>query len=151
MPKYGWNLLRKYEQKFAELLEQEKLTVSRRILRKDDSSLHPDDDALDDLKGSRREYTVPRSDESSHVRRWIRGNTKIGPVQVLKVCYHQGRYGVEIMIESLFRDWTVSWARIVNGINKYATERQKKFLLQSLRTEVQGNLSWRLNHDRHRL
>ena len=26
------------------------------------------------------------------------------------------------MIESLFRDRTVSWVRIVNGINKYVTE-----------------------------
>ena len=31
----------------------------------------------------------------------------------MKVCYHQGRYGVEIMLESLFRDRTVSWVRIV--------------------------------------
>ena len=53
---------------------------------------------------------------------WIRGNTKIGSVLGLMVCYHQGRYGVEIMIESVFRDRTVSWVRIVNGINKYVTE-----------------------------
>ena len=36
--------------------------------------------------------------------------------------HEQGRYGVEIMIESLFRDRTVSWVRIVNGINKYVIE-----------------------------
>ena len=27
-----------------------------------------------------REYTLPRSDESSQPKRWIHGNTKIGPV-----------------------------------------------------------------------
>ena len=52
------------------------------------------------------------------MRGWIRENTKIGPVLDVKVCYHHGRYGVEIMIESLFRDRTVSWVRLVNGINK---------------------------------
>ena len=29
---------------------------------------------------------------------------------------------MEIMIESLFRDRTVSWVRIVNGLNEYVTE-----------------------------
>ena len=38
------------------------------------------------------------------------------------VCFHQGRYGVEVKIESLFGDNTCSWVRIVNGINKYVTE-----------------------------
>ena len=33
------------------------------------------------------------------------------PVLDVKVCYHQGRYGVEIMIESLFRDRTISRVR----------------------------------------
>ena len=71
----------------------------------------PDDGASDEMKGSCREYTLPRSEESSRVRGWIRGNTKIGPVLDVKVCYHQGRYGVEIMIDSFFRDRTVSWVR----------------------------------------
>ena len=74
-----------------------------------------DGDTLDKLMGSCREYTLPRSDESSQVKGWIRGNTKIGPVLEVKVCYHQGRYGVEIKIEPLFRDRTCSWDRIVIG------------------------------------
>ena len=68
-----------------------------------------------------REYTLPRSKETSRVRGWICGNTKIGPVLEAKVCYHQGRYGIEIKIESLLRDRTVSWVRIVHGINRYVT------------------------------
>ena len=58
--------------------------------------------------------------------------TKIGPVLDVKVCYHQGRYGAEIMIESLFRDRTVSWARIVNGINKYVTETSEENPVESI-------------------
>ena len=48
----------------------------------------------------------------------------------MKVCYHQGSYGVEIKIQSLFRDRTVSWVRIVNGINKYVTETSETISLE---------------------
>ena len=134
------NVLREYEQNFAELPEQQKLTklssdagFSKNIERGQIFITH-DDDALDDLKGSCREYTLPRSEETSRVRGWIRGNTEIGPVLDVKVCYHQGRYGVEIMIESLFRDRTVSWVRIVNGINKFVTETSEEILVASVGT-----------------
>ena len=112
------NLLREYEQKFVELLEQKKLTklcsnsgFSKNI-EKRQFFITIDDDALDEMKGSCREYILPRSEESSCVRGWIRGNTKIGPVLDAKVCHHPERYGVEIMFESLFRDRTVSWVRV---------------------------------------
>ena len=58
-----------------------------------------DDTELDRLKGSCQEYTLPRSDQLSQVKGWIRGNTKIGPVLDVIVCHHQGRYGVEVMID----------------------------------------------------
>ena len=87
-----------------------------------------------------REYTTLLSEESPHVRRWIRGNTKIGPVLDVKVCYHQGRYGVEIMIESLFRDRTVSWVRIVNGSNKYVTETSQEIPVTSVENRGTGKL-----------
>ena len=48
-------------------------------------------------------------------------NTKIGPALEVAVSDHQGRYGIEIMINSLFDDGTCLWV-IVNGINKYVTE-----------------------------
>ena len=67
------------------------------------------------------------------MRGWIRGNTKICPVLDVKVCYHQGHYGVEIMIESLFRDRTVPWVRIVNGIKKFVTETSEEILVASVR------------------
>ena len=42
---------------------------------------------------------MPRN-EKSRVGGWILGNTKIGPVLDVKVCPHQERSGIEIMIES---------------------------------------------------
>ena len=48
------------------------------------------------------------------------------------VCYHQGRYRVEIMIESLFGDKTCFLVRIVNGINKYATETSEEAHFESI-------------------
>ena len=82
-----------------------------------------------------REYTLLRSDQSSQVKGWIHGNTKIGPVLDVMVCYHQGRYGIEIMIGSLFGDKTCSWVRIVNGINKYVTEMSEETHVESIGEE----------------
>ena len=42
-----------------------------------------------------REYTLPRGDESSTSRGWIRGNTKIGPVLEVTTNYHQGKPGID--------------------------------------------------------
>ena len=50
------------------------------------------------------------------------GTHKIGPAVEEAVSHHQGRYGIEIMIESLFGDGTCSWVMIVKGINKYVTK-----------------------------
>ena len=69
----------------------------------------------------------------------------------MKVYFHQGRHGVEIMIESLFRDRTVSSVRIVNGIHKYVTETSEEIPVASVETEVLGNLSRRPNHEKNRL
>ena len=45
-----------------------------------------------------REYTLPRDEETSEPKGWIRGNTKIGPVLEVTTCCLQGRYGVETRI-----------------------------------------------------
>ena len=65
-----------------------------------------------------REYTLPREEPASQPRRWIRGNTKIGPVLEVTTSYWHGKHGVEIRIISLSRDNTVSWVRISHGSNK---------------------------------
>ena len=88
------------------------------------------------MKNLCREYTLLRCEETSCVRGWIRGNTKIDPVLSVMVCFHQGRYGVEIMAESLFRDRTVSWVRIVNGIDKHVTETSQTIPLESVEHRV---------------
>ena len=49
----------------------------------------------------------------------IRGS---GPVLDKKICRHEYRYSIEVLNESLFRDRTASWVRIVSGIDKYVTE-----------------------------
>ena len=79
-----------------------------------------------------REYTQPRDHKATRARGWIRGITKFGPVLHVKVYPHQGRYCVDIMIESLFRDQTVSWVRIVNGMNKYVTETSEEIPIESV-------------------
>ena len=100
------NLLCEHEQKFADLPEQEKLTKlcsnAGFSNEKGQFFITLDDDTLDKLMGSCREFSLPRSDQSSQVKGWIRGNTKIGPVLEVTVCHHQGRYGVEIKIEPIF-------------------------------------------------
>ena len=45
-----------------------------------------------------REYTLPRSDESSQPRSWIQGNTRIGPV--LEVTTSICTANMELKLES---------------------------------------------------
>ena len=66
-----------------------------------------------------REYTLPRDEEASQPKGWIRGNTKIGPVLEVTTCCLHGKYGVEIRISSLKRDNSHSWVRISHGSNKF--------------------------------
>ena len=47
---------------------------------------------------------------------WTQINVRFGPVSDIKVCNKHGRYSIEV--QSLFRDQTESWIRIVNGIEK---------------------------------
>ena len=47
-----------------------------------------------------REYTLPRSDESSQPKGWIQGNTRIGPVLEITTSYLYGKHGIEIRIWS---------------------------------------------------
>ena len=65
-----------------------------------------------------REYTLPKDEKSSDPNGWIRGNTKIWPVLEVTTSYLQGKYGVEIRIESVNNDNSHSWVRISHGLNK---------------------------------
>ena len=69
-----------------------------------------------------REYTLPRSDESSQPKGWIQGNTKIGPVLEITTSCLYGKHGIEIRIWSLSEDNTQSWVRISHGSNKFVID-----------------------------
>ena len=60
--------------------------------------------------------------KSSDLKSWIRGNTKIGPVLEVTISYWQGKYGVEIGIESVNKDTSHMWVRIPHGLNKLVTD-----------------------------
>ena len=82
-----------------------------------------------------REYTLPRDDKSTDPKGWIRGNTKIGPVLEVTTSSLQGKYGVEIRIESANKDNSHSWVRISHGLNKLATD-----LIDKVRRQRAGDL-----------
>ena len=60
--------------------------------------------------------------KSSDPKGWIRGNTKIGPVLKITTSYLQGKYGLEIRIESINKDNSHSWVKISHGLNKLVTD-----------------------------
>ena len=139
------NLLQDYEQKFEQRPEDQKLSklcrdVGLKIVEKKQLFITIEEEGPDEMKNLCREFSLLRSEKASRVRGWIRGKTKIGPVFDAKVCRHQERYGIEVMVESLFRDRTVSRVRIVNGINKYVTETSKTISLESVEHRVTGKL-----------
>ena len=73
-----------------------------------------------------REYTLPFDESLSDPKGWIRGNTKIGPVLEVTTCCQQGKYGVEIRIESVNKDNSHSRVRISHGLKKLVTEFNKE-------------------------
>ena len=73
-----------------------------------------------------RVYILPRYENSPEPKGWIRVNTKIGPVLEVTTSYLQGKYGVEIRIESINKDHSHSWVRISHGLNKLVTDLSNK-------------------------
>ena len=47
---------------------------------------------------------------------------RFGPVSDIKVCNKYGRYSIEVQVQSLFKDQTESWIRIVNSVDKFVRE-----------------------------
>ena len=73
-----------------------------------------------------RKYTLPRDEKNQLTQKvGFEGNSKIGPVLEVTTCYLQGKYGVEIRIESV-NDHSHSWVRISHGLNKLVTDLDNK-------------------------
>ena len=119
--------MQEYERKFEKLPEDQKLS---KLCSEAGLSLVEIEQYFYSLpsprgKGNRsfcREYTMPRDQEGTRIKGWIQSNIRFGPVSDIKVCSRNGRYSVEVQVQSLFQDQTVSWIRIVNGIGKFVRE-----------------------------
>ena len=69
-----------------------------------------------------REYTLPRDDQASQPKGWIRGNVRIGPVLEVTTSFQHFKYGIEIRIKSVNIDNSHSWVRISYGTVKYVND-----------------------------
>ena len=113
-------LLQKYGERIEKLPQQDRLSkfcmdagflttveIRQYFMTKDTAEFSQFTDAV-----ACREYTLPRDEDTSEPKCWIRGNTKIGPVLEVTTCCLQGKYGVEIRIKSVNKDNSHSWVRI---------------------------------------
>ena len=121
------NLLQEYEQRFEKLSEDQKLSrlCSEAGLRLVEvgQSFH----ALPSPRGEGnqslcRKYTMPRDQEGTRIKGCIQSNVRFGSVSDINVCNNNGRYSIEVQVQSLFQDQTVSWIRSVNSIDKFVRE-----------------------------
>ena len=106
------DLLQKYQERLERLSQQNrviKICTDAGILTKVDDGRYfmtKDTEVFSQFTEpvTCREYTLPRDEKSSDPKGWIRGNTKIGPVLDVTTGYLQGKYGVEIRIESVNKE-----------------------------------------------
>ena len=119
-------LLQRYGERIEKLSQQDRLSkfctdagflttveVGQYFMTKDTETFSQFTDSV-----ASREYTLPRDEDTSEPKGWIRGNTKIGPVLEVTTCCLQGKYGVEIRIKPVNKDISHSWVRISHGLNK---------------------------------
>ena len=118
------DLLQRYQERIEKLSQQDrviKFCTDAGFLTKDTEEFSPFTDSV-----ACREFTLARDENLSDPKGWIRGNTKIGPVLEVTTCCLQGKYGVEIRIESMNKDYSHSWVRISHGLNKLVTNLNNK-------------------------
>ena len=116
-----------YERKFEHLSEDQKLSklcsgASLKLVERGPYFYTLETEEGQQMQHLCREYTMPRNEKGTRVKGWIRKNTRIGPILNKRVCYRDEQYSVEVQVPSLFQDDTVSWVRIVNGVDRYVTE-----------------------------
>ena len=120
------DLLQKYQERLERLSQQNRVIyfctdagflttvdVGQYFMTKDTEEFSQFTDSV-----ACREYTLPRDEDSSEPKVGFDENTKIGPVLEVTTSYLQGKYGVEIRIESVNKDNSHSLVRISHGLNK---------------------------------
>ena len=124
------NLLQKYKERVERLPQQDrgtKICTDAGFLKtveigQNFMTKHTDEFSQFTEPVTCRQYTLPRDEKSTGPKSWIRGNTKIGPVLEVTTSYLQGKYGVEIRIESVNTDNSHSCVRTSHGLNKLVTD-----------------------------
>ena len=129
-PTHKFKLLQRYGERIEKLSQQDKLSkfctdagfltvvgVGQYFMTKDTEEFSQFTDVV-----ACREYTLPRDEDTSEPKSWIRGNTKMEPVLEVTTCCLQGKSGVEIRIMSVNNDNSHSWVRISHGLNKLVTD-----------------------------
>ena len=95
-------LLQRYGERFEKSSQQDRLSkkildagflnvveIGQYFMTKDTAEFSQFTDAV-----ACRKYTLPRDEETSEPKGWIRGNTKIGPALEVTTCCLQGNCGV---------------------------------------------------------
>ena len=124
------DLLQKYHERVERLSQQNrviKICIDAGFLKTVEvgqffMTEHPDGFSQFTEPVTCREYILPRDEKSTDPKGWIREDTKIGPVLEVTTSYLQGKYGVEIRMESVNNDNSHSWVRISHGLNKLVTD-----------------------------
>ena len=109
-----WNLVQENERKFEQLSEDQKLSnlcsdAGLTLVEKGQYFYTHDTEEGQEMQHSCREYTMPRNEKKTRAKGWILKNTRIGTVLDIEVCYHEDRYSIEVLVQSLFQDRTASW------------------------------------------
>ena len=120
------NLLQKYSEQVERLSQQDrviKICTDARFLKVVEVGQYFMTKHTDEFSQfTEPEYTLPRDETSTDPKGWIQGDTKIGPVLEVTTSYLQGKYGVEIRLESVNKDNSHSWVSISHGLNKLVTD-----------------------------
>ena len=101
------NLLQEYEQQFEQLSDDQKLSklcsnAGLKTVEGRQCCVTLDVEGPSGMVHLCTECTLPRNDQRTRARGWIRRNTKIGSVLNIHVCRHEDRWSIEIQVRSLF-------------------------------------------------
>ena len=118
------DLLQEYEERFEKLTEDRRLSklcseAGLRLVEIGQFFYALPSQRGEEHQSLCREYTLLRDQKETKIKGWIQSNVRFRPVTDIKVCNNQGRYSLEVQVQSLFKDRTESWIRIVNGVDKF--------------------------------